>query len=121
MSTLPFLLDEDVPEYLADEIIRLEPSIEWFQVGLEGAPPKGTKDPPLLVFAEDNKMILVSRDKRTLPKHLRAHFQLGRHTCGVLLLRRGFPTATYAENLILIWSAHDDEDLVDNTMYIPLQ
>jgi hypothetical protein len=121
MSTLPFLFDEDVPEYLADELIRLEPSIEWFQVGLEGAPPKGTKDPPLLIFAEENKMILVSRDKRTMPKHLQAHFQQGRRTCGVLLLRRGFSITSYAEDLILVWSANDDKDLVDCTLYIPLQ
>jgi Domain of unknown function (DUF5615) len=91
MSTLPFLLDEDVPEFLADELIRLEPSLTSFQVGLEGAPPKGTQDPPLLIFAEENKMILVTMDKRTMPKHLRYHFGQGRHTSGVLLLRQGFP------------------------------
>lgn len=121
MSSLPFLLDEDVPEFFADEIIRLEPSITTYQVGLEGGPPKGTKDPPLLAFAEENKMILVTMDKRTMPKHLGAHFAQGRHTCGVLLLRQGFPITRYAEDLILVWSAHEDKDLVDCTMYIPLQ
>ena len=121
MSTLPFLLDEDVPEYLADEVIRLEPSITWFHVGLEGAPPKGTKDPQLLKFAEENKMILVSMDKRTMPQHMRAHFQQGRQTCGVLLLRQGFPITRYTEDLILVWSASEDKDLVDCTLYIPLQ
>jgi Domain of unknown function (DUF5615) len=121
MTTLPFLLDEDVPEYRADEIIRLEPGITTFQVGLDGGPPKGTKDPPLLAFAQENKMILVSMDKSTMPNHLRTHFAQGRHTCGVLLLRQGFPITDYTDDLILVWPSCEDRDLIDCTMYIPLQ
>ena len=121
MSSLPFLLDEDVPEYLADELIRLEPAITTLQVGMQGAPPKGTKDPQLLDFVEQNRMILVTMDKRTMPTQLAAHFQHGRHTWGVLMLRQGFPIASYCEDLILIWSSLDDQDLVDVSLYLPLQ
>lgn len=121
MSALPFLLDEDVPEFLADEIIRTEPGVIVPQVGLAGVPPKGTKDPQPLVFAEEHGMTLVTMDKRSMPGHLKAHFELGRHTCGVLLLRQGFPITSYAEELVLIWSPYDENELVDNTMYLPLQ
>ena len=121
MSAFPLLLDEDVPEFLADELIRLEPSIVLSQIGLEGAPPKGTKDPALLIFAEEAKMTLVSMDKRTFPVHLKAHFVRGRHTCGVLLLRQNFSIRIYAEEVVLIWSALDETELVDNTQYVPLQ
>jgi hypothetical protein len=121
MSSLPFLLDEDVPEFLADELIRLEPAIVVYQVGLEGGPPKGTKDPGLLVFAENNKMVLITMDKSTMPKNLRAHHQQGRHTFGVLILRQDFPTASYSEDLILVWSSLDDNEMIDYSMYIPLQ
>ncbi len=51
MSSFALLLDENVPEHLADELIRLEPAIVVNQVGFEGSPPKGTKDPELLIFA----------------------------------------------------------------------
>ena len=66
-------------------------------------------------------MILVTMDKKTMAKHLAAHFQQGRHTCGVLILRQGFPIVRYAEELVLIWSSFDDKELVDCTMYLPLQ
>lgn len=54
METISLLLDEHVPEYLADELVRLEPAISVTQVGLPDAPPKGTKDPELLLFALDH-------------------------------------------------------------------
>ncbi len=120
MSAPTFLLDEDVPEFLADELVRLEPAMSTLQVGMHGAPPKGTKDPQLLVYAELNKVTLITMDKRTMPTHLAEHFRQGRHTWGVLLLRQGFPITRYCEDLILIWSSFEDKDLVDNSMYLPL-
>lgn len=105
MAGISFLLDECVPEFLADEMIRLEPAIEVIQVGQESAPPKGTKDPQLLLIAEANQMTFVTRDNKTMPGHLRHHFQASRHTWGVYMLRPGFPMVSYAENLVLIWSS----------------
>ena len=121
MSSLPFLLDEDVPEFLADELVRLEPAVTTLQVGMEGAPSKGMKDPQLLIYAEQNRLTLVSMDKRTMPTHLAEHFLQARNTWGVFLLRQGFPIARYGEDLILIWSSLADQDLEDNTLYLPLQ
>lgn len=119
MAGIFFLLDECVPEHLADDMIRLEPAIEVIQVGQEFAPRKGTKDPQLLLFAEANQMTFVTRDKKTMPGHLRQHFQAGHHTWGVYMLRPGFPTARYAENLVLIWSCLQKDDVVDLSDYLP--
>ncbi len=114
-----FLLDECVPEFLADEIIRLEPVIEVHQVGHEPAPPKGTPDPELLIFAEKNQMTFVTRDKRTMPDHLKEHHTAGRHTWGVFLLSGCHAPIRYAEDLVLIWSTTALEDLVDWTDFLP--
>jgi hypothetical protein len=120
MSAIAFLLDECVPEYLADEVIRLEPAIEVNQVGLGGAPEKGTKDPELLRYVEAQGLTLVTMDKRTFPRHLANHFATGGHTWGVLPLRQDLPVTQYAEDLVLIWSSYEKDEMRDSMMYLPL-
>jgi hypothetical protein len=54
---ISFLLDADVAEFFADEIIRLEPTIEIWIMGDEPAPPRSTLDPEVLLFAEQHARI----------------------------------------------------------------
>jgi hypothetical protein len=49
MSAIAFLLDENIPEFLAGELLRLEPSIEVLQIGDASAPQKGTPDSEILL------------------------------------------------------------------------
>ena len=70
MSTVSFLCDECVPDDVVACALNLEPSLPIYCVGQEGFPAKGTKDPPLLLFAEAMGMALVTRDKSTMPEHL---------------------------------------------------
>src|SRR5690349_4770008 len=117
MPGIVFLLDECVPEFLADEIIRLEPLVEVVQVGQDTAPPKTTSDPDLLLFAELHRMTLVTRDKRTMPGQLQNHYAAGHHTWGVFILVGNHAPKEYAEDLVLIWSSLTPEDLVDWSDY----
>lgn len=119
MDAITFLLDECVPEFLADEIIRLEPAIQVFQVGKESAPRKGTPDPDLLSFAEQNRLTFVTRDKRTMPVHLQKHYEAGRHTYGVFVLVGHHAPARYAEDLVLIWSTMKQDDVIDWFDFLP--
>ncbi len=102
MDAVSFLLDECVPEYLQDEIIRLEPAIEILQAGQDFAPRKGTPDPELLLFAEKNRLTFVSRDKKTMPGHL------------------DYAPIRYAEDLVLIWSCFKLEEMADFMAYLPM-
>jgi hypothetical protein len=120
MDTVSFLLDEQVPEFLMDELFRLEPAIAVNQVGLAAAPPKGTKDPELLVRCETQQEVLITIDKRTMIGHLIQHFALGRHTWGVVMLRPGFATRRYSEDLVLMWSAYSRDEWRDSLTWLPL-
>jgi hypothetical protein len=51
--------------------------------------------------------------------HLTDHFNAGRHTCGLILLRSGFPLARYAADIHLIWFVETPAEWVDRTDYIP--
>lgn len=119
MSALAFLLDENIPAFLAGELLRLEPSMEILQIGDTSAPQKGTRDSEILVFAEENRKTLVTMDKQSMPGYLARHFTAGRHTWGVVFLKQGYATMKYAEDLVLMWSASDLQELQDWSRYLP--
>ncbi|MFO0969184.1 MAG: DUF5615 family PIN-like protein [Gemmataceae bacterium] len=119
-ETLPFLLDEQAPEFLADELLRLEPALDIGIVGQDHGLKKGTKDPVLIGFCEEHQMIFITLDKKTTPGHLTEHFRAGRHTWGVLICRQGHPTKAYAEEIVLLWSTMTKDEWRDFSLYIPL-
>lgn len=119
MSTVRYLRDENVPEQLMDALIQREPAIEISIVGQEIAPPKGTPDPEVLLFAEKEKLTFITLDKKSIARHVDNHLAAGHHTWGVIDLRRGFSILRYMEDLILIWSASDAEQWRDRIEWLP--
>ncbi len=94
---IQFLIDEDMPRAVYHAIIRhnqkTRDTIEALCVGQVTAPPKGTSDPDLLIWTEEEGRILVSYDKRTLPEHFAKHIAAGLHTPGIFIfkLHHSFP------------------------------
>jgi hypothetical protein len=79
----------------------------------------GTQDPDVLVAAEALGRVLISRDRRTMPGHLAAHFAAGRHTAGVILLRNGFPPGRYVQEIVNQAVTIPPADWIDRTIYLP--
>jgi hypothetical protein len=119
MSAPQFLCDEDVPKYLVPALRAKEPAIDILCVGDPGAPPKGTKDPNLLLAAEAMKTILLTRDRKSMPRHLASHFAAGHHTWGVLLMRRRRPLSEYVADILMVWGATEADEWLDRTDVIP--
>src|SRR4051794_35399330 len=63
--------------------------IDVVQVGDPADLPCGTPDPVILLGAEREGRLLVTRDVSTVPGHLAAHLAAGHHSPGVLIVRRG--------------------------------
>jgi hypothetical protein len=120
MSRLRFLLDEHVAHAIRDQLLRLSPEIEVAIIGQPGMPAKGTLDPELLCWIEESGQILVTNNRRTMPAHLQAHFALGRHISGMLLLRRNAPLGQVIENSFLLWETSTLEEFRDRVLFIPL-
>src|SRR5262249_40766377 len=119
MSGLRFLCDEDTPLALT-LALRAEPATsDVLRVGEPGAPATGTQDPELLVEAEALGRVLISLDRSTMPTHLIAHFQAGRHTAGVILLRNGFTLQRHLQEIVSQATTIPPDDWVDRTIYIP--
>jgi hypothetical protein len=119
MSRIRFLCDEDVDVDLISALQLREPALEFQRVGQPPAPLKRTSDLELLRYAEAEKLLLITADKRTMPGHLAQHYAAGRHTWGVLILRLGFPWPRYIDNLLLVWHATEAEEWQDRVDYLP--
>jgi len=119
MSWARYLVDEDTPHAIRDQLLRRQPSIEVRVVGDGIAPGLGTPDREILGWIERNGYVLVSRNRRTIPGHLREHLAAGGHVPGVFLLRRGYSLGAVIEDLLLIWEAGSPDEFGDRAEYLP--
>lgn len=121
MSSPDFLLDENVPLAIRAQLRRREPTIQVSVVGRPGAPPKGTPDPDLLCWIEEQDCLLVTNNRATMPVHLRDHLAADRHVPGILILPSPLDLGTVIEDLILIWGAGRPDEFQDQISYLPLR
>jgi Domain of unknown function (DUF5615) len=119
MSQLKFLMDEDPSRALLHALRNRQPAPDIIRVGEPGAPPRRTKDPQVLLAAEAAGRCLISRDRRTMRRHVQDHLNAGHHTCGVILTRGGFALMRYVNDILLIWQATTPDEWVDRMDYIP--
>ena len=119
MSRIRFLLDEDTPHAIRDQLLRREPRLMVLAVGEAGAPALGTSDVEILKWIGQKEYILVSRNRRTIPHHLNDCLAAGGHVPGILLLRRGYALGAAIQDLLLIWAAGRPEEFQDRIEYLP--
>jgi hypothetical protein len=89
-------------------------------IGDENAPPFSTPDEKILAWIEQRGYILVSRNRRTMPDHLKEHLGQGQHIPGVLLLKRRISIGALIQELLLIWHASEPDEYQDQVRYLPL-
>ena len=115
-----FLLDEHINPAIQRQLHRLASEIDVRCIGEPGAPAKGATDADLLIWAEQNRFVLVSEDRRTLPHHLSMHLAAGHHSFGILWLRPNAAIRMVIEELYLIWCTCEDDEFLDRGVFIPL-
>jgi hypothetical protein len=120
LTDIRYLLDEHIPHAVRDQLLLREPEIRVLAIGDELAPARGTPDPAILEWIERNGYILVSRNRRAIPGHLRDHLAAGRHVPGIFLLRRRCSLGRLIEDLLLIWRASEPGEYRDLIEYLPL-
>ena len=120
MTRICYLIDEDTPHAIRDQLLRHNSQIEVLAVGDPVAPPFGTLDPDILRWIEQQGTILISRNRRTLPRHFKDHLEAGGHVPGIFLIRRRSSLGEVIGDLILIWENAAAEEYVDRLEYLPL-
>ncbi|HEY86009.1 MAG TPA: DUF5615 family PIN-like protein [Chloroflexi bacterium] len=118
--TIRFLLDEHIDHVVRRELLRREPEINIKVIGETNTPARSTPDPELLLWCEKNAYTLVTNNRRTMPEHLKDHFQAGHQMPGILLLRPSITLGQLITELLAIWRANQPERFHNLLVYLPL-
>jgi hypothetical protein len=113
-----FQADNDLKRIIVDAALRREPGID-FQTA-QAARLNSLDDDAVLRQAASQSRILVSHDKRTMPKALASFVASGGTSPGVLLvIPQNAPIREVVEALILIWADDRDSDWKNLIFKIP--
>ncbi len=115
-----FLLDENVDPLFRMALQSRQPSIVVWKVGDPGAPKKGTLDPEILKWCEGHSFVLVTNNRKSIPRHLRDHLENGRHIPGIIELNSDMSIGDTIEELVLIWEVYGMDECRDVIFYMPL-
>jgi len=116
-----FLLDENMPHRTIRKLLQQRASeMRVWVVGQQGAPPLSAPDPELLVWIEEHHCLLVTRNRASMPGHLRDHLATGRHIPGILIMPRRLTAWQVADELHLVWGASQAGEFQDQIIYLPV-
>ena len=112
-----FQADADFNEIILKAVLRREPSID-FQTARSAALP-GLSDKDVLERASRSGRLLVTHDRKTMPKHF-AEFIETNSSAGVLIVPQKMSIARVAEELMLVWVATEAEEWINRIFSLPL-
>ena len=65
-----FLIDENISPKYRTQLLKHKPSLTVLAVGDENAPARGTQDPDILEWCEQNQFSLITNNRESMPQHL---------------------------------------------------
>ena len=103
---LKLVIDQDFDHDILRGVLRRLPELDFvtaLEVGLSES-----EDPQLLLWASANERILLTHDRKTMPKHFAAHLDKGNNLTGVFIVPRRLPIGqAIDENEIIISCSHN--------------
>jgi hypothetical protein len=115
--TVRFQADADLNAEIVAGVLRREPSVD-FQTADE-ADLRRFPDPEVLALAAQEGRILVTHDRRTMPRHF-ADFILQHHSPGVFIIAQTVSVRVAIEALLLVWAASESEEWRNLIVELPL-
>ena len=109
--------DADLDRTIVLATVRWAPAIDFRTA--EEADLQGVEDTEVLARAAASGRILVTHDRRTMPRHF-ATFVAEHRSPGVLVVSQKMPVSLAAEELVLIWASSEAEEWVDRICALPL-
>jgi predicted nuclease of predicted toxin-antitoxin system len=112
-----FQADADLNQIILLATVRQEPAVD-FQTAI-AAGLANVEDPEVLVRAAKNGRVLVTHDRKTMPRHF-SDFISREPSPGLIVIPQSLSVVTAAEDLILIWSATEAEEWINRMGVLPL-
>ncbi len=120
MNEIRFLLDENVDSKFRTAMIQQQPEMIVWKIGDPGVSAKGTKDPEVLDWCEENNFILITNNRKSMHQHLADHLARGKHVPGILELNPNMSFRESLNELFLIWGASNPNEYQNTILYLPL-
>ncbi len=118
--TIRYLIDENLdPLYKAQLLIK-KSDLVVYSIGDPGTPPKGTLDPEILCWCEENDFILITNNRKSMPAHLAKHLSEKHHMPGIITLNLEMGIGDAVEELILIAEVGNPGEYQDRIVYLPV-
>lgn len=111
-----FQADADFNEDIVAGVLRREPRVDFQTAGEAGL--RGLGDLQALAMAAKEGRILVSHDRKTMPRHF-ADFLQSNSSPGLFIVSQKTDLLSAIEGLIFVWAASEAEEWVNTICAIP--
>ena len=118
--SVPYLLDEHIAHAYRVQLLRRDSAMIVWTIGDPGAPPTAAPDPDALRWCEAHGFILITNNRKSMPRHLRDHLARGGHVPGMFQLDPEKRMAEILDELILIERASFEHEYRDRIVYLPM-
>lgn len=109
--------DANLKQAIVTAVRRRESRLDFQTAG--AAQLEGLSDTEVLAVAAREARVLVSHDRRTLPRHF-AEFIEHDPSPGVVIVPQSLDIASAVEEILLIWHASTAEEWRNRIVYLPL-
>jgi hypothetical protein len=111
-----FQADADLNEDIVKGVLRREPRIDFRTATSAGF--RGLSDLEVLTLAAQEGRVLVSHDRKTMPRTF-AQFIGAKTSPGLFLVSQKTDLLVAIESILLAWVASDPEEWVNHVVAIP--
>lgn len=118
MSTLKYLLDENVDPDLRTALKAKWPEMVVWHVGDPSTPPDQTPDPEILAWCEEHVFTLITNNRRTMPVHLKDHVNANRRSYGIFILNKRMSISQTVDTLALYWLQETPESFLNQIIFL---
>jgi len=115
---MKFLADENFEGAIYRGLLRRSPEIDIIRVqdvGLSGA-----SDPEILAWAKKEGRILLTHDRRTMPRSAYERMADGQSIAGMIVMRATIPVSMAIDDLLFIKAASTAAEWIDTVQDLPL-
>jgi len=115
---LKIFVDQDFDHDILRGLVRRLPALDFvtaFESALSNA-----EDDWLLLWASANKRILLTHDRKTIPKHFAALLEKGNDLTGVFIVPRRLPIGQVIDELEMMIACSETEEWQNIVKILPL-
>lgn len=106
-----FLADADFNQKIVAGLLRREPAVDFLTAQAGGV--IGLPDPDVLALGAASGRVVVTHDRKTMPKHFNRFCATAGSSPGLIVISQSLHIGAAIEQLLLIWLATEAEEWIN--------